>query len=146
MKTQNLNENEKLLKVLERNDYKRLTKELADYCETYASLIKEKMKELDLKELEDLVIVKVSANNFYTDYLAFGDYYSHGGDLECCRAGRSSNGDYFAGNFNCWISYAKNNEALKFLNNLKHYLKLLDEIETKKSEKIKETLKEVENL
>lgn len=143
MKT-NVNYNE-LLSVLERSDYKRLTETLAKKCEFFANLIIDKMLDLDLNELDDLVLTKIKT---YSGFSTITLSYNDSGDLSCCKAysGGGKNGLYFAGDFNCWITYAKNNEALKFLNNLKHYLKLLDEIETKKCNEIEAALKEVEDL
>ncbi len=156
MKTKNLNENEKLLKVLERNDYKRLTKELAEKCEELADIIIDKMIELEIKELDILKLKKVSVSGFTEYFLVIEDcrrsnddcYLKDSGALNVCKISRglNANGYYFAGNFNYRIDFASNDEALYFLNNAKKYLDLLDKIETKKSEKFKESLKQVNNL
>ena len=151
----NINYNE-LLSVIKRDDYKRLTESLAKKCEGLANIIMDKMLELDIKELGDLIIeTEQSYRGFKVEYLVikkvnknkYGNYYNSG-SLNNCMAShkKDSTGYYFDNDFRCWIKYASNDEALKFLNNLKHYLKLLDKIETKKCDEIESALKEVEDL
>ena len=145
-----------LEKVIERNDYKRLSKKLAEKCEELADIIIDKMIELEIDKLDDLKLLKASLSGFTEYYLVISEfsvdadfgYDKDSGVLNVCKISRglNANGYYFAGNFNYYVNFAKSKEALYFLNNAKKYLDLLDKIETKKSEKFKESLKQVNNL
>lgn len=141
----------KLEKVIERNDYKKLSLKLAKKTEELAEIIIKKMLELQISELENLKLKTIKVDDFIDYYLIIDSFYFENtyitsGALNFNKRNKGRNKDliYFT---NMTAIYTSNdNEALYFLNNFKKYLIKLDEIETKKSEKIKETLKEVENL
>ena len=142
----------KLEKVIERNDYKKLSLKLAKKTEELAEMIIKKMLELQISELDNLKLKTIKVDDFIDYYLIIDSFYFENtchlssGALNYNRRnkGRNNNRIYFT---NMTAIYTSNDkEALYFLNNFKKYLIKLDEIETKKSEKIKETLKEVENL
>ena len=142
----------KLEKVIERNDYKKLSLKLAKKTEELADRIIEKMIELQIVELENLRLKTIQVDDFIDYYLIIDSFYfenncyiSSGAlNFNKRNKGRNKSRIYFT---NMTAIYTSNdNEALYFLDNFKKYLIKLDEIETKKSEKIKETLKEVENL
>ena len=138
-----------LEKVIERNDYKKLTVQLAEKCEELADLIMDKMLELDLYELDDLVIKTVKTYNGKTmDYLVIENddgfnYYCSGALNYCSATHDNESGFYYKNDSRCFIKYAGNYFALHFVNKAKNYLRLLDDIETKKCEQIENALKNI---
>jgi len=142
----------KLEKVIERNDYKKLSLKLAKKTEELADRIIEKMIELQIVELENLRLKTIKVDDFIDYYLIIDSFYFENscyissGALNWNKRNKGRNKDriYFTNMTAIYTSSDK--EALYFLDNFKKYLIKLDEIETKKSEKIKEILKEVENL
>ncbi|HCM29564.1 MAG TPA: hypothetical protein DHW83_01915 [Bacteroidales bacterium] len=148
MENEKLNE---LEKVIMRDDYKRLSTQLAEKCEELSDIILEKMIELDLYELDDLIIEEEhSYHGFKVEYLVikkvnknkYGNYYNSG-SLNNCKASHDSTGYYFDNDFRCWIKYASNDEALYFLNNIKKYLNLLSNIEDEKCNEIEKVLNNI---
>lgn len=135
-----------LEEIIERNDYKKISENLANKVEELADKITQKMVDLDIKELDDLEVFEVRGQHFSQYFLriAFPDRYS--GVLNICKNstyGNSRSGEYFANDFNCWINFAKNKDALYFLNNLQRYLSLLDETETEKVREAEKALSEI---
>ena len=150
MDNEELNE---LEKVIMRDDYIKLSKDLAKKCEGLANIIMDKMLELDIKELDDLIIEEEhSYHGFKVEYLVikkvnknkYGNYYNSG-SLNNCKAShdKDSVGYYFDNDFRCWIKYASNDEALYFLNNIKKYLNLLSNIEDEKCNEIEKVLNNI---
>ena len=140
-----------LEKVIMRDDYIKLSKDLAKKCEGLANIIMDKMLELDIKELDDLKIEEEqSYHGFKVEYLVikkvnknkYGNYYNSG-SLNNCKASHDSTGYYFDNDFRCWIKYACNDEALYFLNNIKKYLNLLSNIEDEKCNEIEKVLNNI---
>ncbi len=125
-----------LQQIIERDDYKRLSRNLANKVEELANIVIKKMEELDIEELGELAIVKKSASYFEHKYLVIKkDYYYQSGVLNVCKNSDYGNGRvgfYYAGDYSKWVDFATNQEALYFLNNFKKYMELLDEIEGKK--------------
>lgn len=130
--------------IIKRNDYKRLSIQLANKAEELAEIIMSKMKELDIRELKDLKIVKRSANSGHNqDYLIIVDGGDFSGALNVCQkstGGKNREGFYYAGDFNCWIDFAKNDDVLHFLNFFQNYLEKLEEIENEKCAEIEKHL------
>ena len=141
----------KLEKVIERNDYKNFSFKLAKKTEELAEIIIKKMLDLQISELENLKLKIIKVDDFIDYYLIIDSFYFENcyitsGALNFNKRNKGRNKDriYFT---NMTAIYTSNDkEALYFLDNFKNYLIRLDEIETKKLEKIKESLKEVENL
>ena len=124
-----------LQQIIERNDYKKVSKQLCDQIEEIAGAIQSKMESLDLKIFNDLRIVERSANGYNQSYLTRSD----SGVLNVCSnstQGKNRSGFYYAGNFNCWITFATNEEALSFIKKTQFYIDSLDEHETKKCEEM----------
>ena len=125
-----------LQQIIERDDYKRLSRNLANKVEDLANIVIKKMEELEIEELGDLSLVTKSASYYTHKYLVIKkDYYYQSGVLNVCRNsdyGGGRPGFYYAGDYSKWVDFATNEEALYFLNNFKKYMELLDEIESKK--------------
>jgi len=125
-----------LEQIIKRDDYKRLSRNLANKVDDLANIVIKKMEELEVEELGDLSLVKKSASYFEHKYLVIKkEYYYQSGVLNVCRNsdnGNGRNGFYYAGDYSKWVDFATNEEALYFLNNFKKYMELLDEIESKK--------------
>ena len=125
-----------LQQIIERDDYKRLSRNLANKVEELANIVIKKMEELDIEELGELAIVKKSASYFEHKYLVIKkDYYYQSGVLNVCKNSDYGNGRvgfYYGGDYSKWVDFATNEEALYFLNNFKKYMELLDEVESKK--------------
>ena len=133
-----------LQQILKRNDYIRLSKELAEKAEELADEILAKMIELDIDELDNLEIINVSSNSGHEQNYLIIEGNPNSGILNICKhsfIGSNRSGFHFAGDFNCWVDFAENKEAILFVNNVNNYLLLLDKIETEKFEEIKKLLK-----
>lgn len=120
--------------IVNRNDYKSLNQSLNDRVKEISKIIRKKMYELEITELDDYRICEVkSRSGFSDDYLAIDDEYAFG-SLE-------SDGEYyFCNDFNCHVNAATYHQKLKFLNNSRNLFNLLDSIETKKCDEIKNAL------
>jgi len=129
-----------LQQIIERDDYKRLSRNLANKVEELAEIIIKKMEELDIDELGELAIIKKSSSYFTQKYLVMKkDYYYQSGVLNVCRNSTLGNGRigfYYAGDFSQWVDFATNQQALYFLSNFKKYMELLDEVESRKTAEI----------
>jgi len=69
-----------LQQIIERDDYKRLSRNLANKVEELAEIIIKKMEELDIDELGELAIIKKSSSCFTQKYLVMKkDYYYQNG-------------------------------------------------------------------
>jgi len=142
----------KLEKVIERNDYKKLSLKLAEKTEELAEIIIKKMLELQISELDNLRLKTIKVDDFIDYYLIIDSFYfenschiSSGAlNFNKRNKGRNKTRIYFT---NMTAIYTSNDkEALYFLNNFKNYLIKLYEIETQKCEKIKQALEEVKKL
>ena len=142
----------KLKRIVILDDYKKLSKKLAKKCEELADIIIDKMIDLDINELDDLQIK--TAHSFHgisENYLIIKNFnkdeygYHDSGSLNNCKANnKNENGSYFEGDLTCWIKYATYEESLYFLNNIKRYFKLLNNIDIKKCNEIENALKGIE--
>ena len=125
-----------LQQIIERDGYKRLSRNLANKVEDLANIVIKKMEELEIEELGDLSLVTKSASYYTHKYLVVKkEYYYQSGVLNVCQNsdyGNGRTGFYYAGDYSKWVDFATNEEALYFLNNFKKYIELLDEVESKK--------------
>lgn len=135
--------------IVNRNDYVRLNEALMDRVFELAQIVLEKMKELDVKYIDefDLRIVKYSCNAGFSErHLCivdqnFGEY-----EYENARSLEVSSSYYYCNDFNAWIQAASSKDRLNFLNNAKSILEYLDALETEKCNDIEEALSETANL
>ena len=120
--------------IVNRNDYKSLNESLNDRVKEISKIIRKKMYELELTELDDYRICEVKSNSgFSDDYLAVEDEYAF-------RSLETDGGYYFCNDFNCHVISATHHQKLNFLNNSRNLFNLLDSIETKKCDEIKKAL------
>lgn len=135
--------------ILNRSDYSNLTPALKKRCEEIAKSIRIKMTELDIEDEEltqDFVkndkkcrvyiriCVRNSRGNGSYEYLAINaenGWYS----LEDIR-----HSFYYANDYSAWIQGATCNDAIKFLNVAREFILQLDEIESIKTNEIKQVL------
>jgi len=149
MKAKKLNNLEKLIA---RSDYEKLSLRLAKKCEELADIIIDKMIKLQIDEISNLRLKTVSVDDFVEVYLVIDSFYFEDSMHKTSGAlnfnfrsrGRKKSRIYIS-NFTT-IRTSNDKEALYFLDNFNKYLNEIKEIETKKSEKIKEALKQVNNL
>ena len=136
-------ETEKLIelqKVIQRDDYKKLSSNLAQKCEELADLILQKMKELEIHNLDNLDADENYKYIYLIDYSLFRDNFTSG-ILNICERGRGkgNKGDYVDDSAK-YIYYANSREALYFINHFNKYLSLLNEIETQKCIEIEKSI------
>jgi len=136
-------ETEKLIelqKVIQRDDYKKLSSNLAQKCEELADLILQKMKELEIHNLDNLDADENYKYIYLIDYSLFRDNFMSG-ILNICERGRGkgNKGDYVDDSAK-YIYYANSREALYFINHFNKYLSLLNEIETQKCIEIEKSI------
>lgn len=116
--------------IVARSDYKNLNEALNERVKEIAEIIRKKMYYLQIEELDDYRICQVkSRSGSSDDYLAIED--------ECLE---SSVDYYYCNDLNCHVIGATYQEKLKFLNNSRNLFNLLDSIETKKCDEIKNAL------
>ena len=120
--------------IVNRNDYKRLNESLIDRVKEISKIIRKKMYELELTELDDYRICDVKSNlGVSEDYLAVEEEYIF-------RSLETELDYYLCNDFNCKVIAASYQEKLNFLNNSRNLFNLLDSIETKKCDEIKKAL------
>ena len=139
-----------LNKILERDDYKRLTKQLKERVQKIACAIAIKMFDLDIENIIikidriQVTCKRVSSNNGGYDFLAIacdGDYGDEWYSLE--DVGRSY---YYSGDFTAHVCGCNNKEALNFLNVAAKIIERLGEIECYQVNALQKALKETEDL
>ena len=120
--------------IVNRNDYKSLNEALNERVKEIAEIIRKKMYYLQIEELDDYRICEVKSNSgFSDDYLAVEDVYAY-------RSLEADGEYYFCNDFNCKVCAASYQQKLEFLNNSRNLFNLLDSIETKKCDEIKNSL------
>ena len=120
--------------IVARSDYKNLNEALNERVKEIAEIIRKKMYCLQIEELDYYRICEVkSRSGFSDDYLAIEDEYAF-------RSLESDGEYYFSNDFNCHVIGATYHQKLKFLNNSRNLFNLLDSIETKKCDEIKNAL------
>ena len=120
--------------IVARSDYKNLNEALNERVKEIAEIIRKKMYYLQIEELDDYRICEVkSRSGFSDDYLAIEDGYAF-------RSLESDGEYYFCNDFNCHVFAASYQQKLEFLNNSRNLFNLLDSIETKKCDEIKNAL------
>ena len=123
--------------ILKRDDYKRLSSELSDIVANIAKCVREKMDQIDVKELGYYFIATQKSNSGYTyKYLsvARNNYDYVGASLE------DDHSYYYCGDFNCEVTAASNKDKLKFLNSARSILSELDKIEDDQCKEIEESI------
>lgn len=125
--------------ILKRDDYSRLTEQLKERVKEIAKNIRIKMYQLDLDCLGDICIRTVTSHRcgYSDDFLAT----SEGHDLESVN-----HSYYYCNDYSLYVKGASNKEAIGFLNRVKQYIEMLDEIETEKSQKIEKALQENKDI
>ena len=147
-----------LNKILEREDYKRMTEKLKLIAEEVAEKIRKKMDELGIADDDDFdngeigvegVIVRAmcvkSNSGLVHEFLAIkrvGESYD-----ECEWRSLQDIGDeyYFASDFHAVVNGASNKEALAFLNVARKLIQELGEIEQKKVDAIQHAIEDADN-
>ena len=120
--------------IVARSDYKNLNEALNERVKEIAEIIRKKMYELELTELDYYRICEVkSGTGFSDDYPAINDEYAF-------RSLEADGEYYFCNDFNCKVIAASYQEKLGFLNYSRNLFNLLDAIETKKCDEIKKAL------
>ncbi len=141
------------LNVLTRKNYVRITEKLASAVAEVAEQIREKMKELDIRELNvpevgTLTRWAVHSNSGYSQgCLGFKRDYEASGDLtEACVKGKDGNGHYFMNDFNCWINYATKDDFIRFALNIDQILMALSAKEDEFISKAEDALKKIDEV
>ncbi|WP_373729974.1 MULTISPECIES: hypothetical protein [Bacteroidales] len=134
-----------LLKVLEREDYKRVSNRVSDAAEKLEGIIRAKMNILEMSEIKvnghNYIVSKVRSNSGYGEE-CLARYKSR--EEQCEWIGWQSH--YFAGDFHCWIEGAKTRTEIEFVNDAKALLQELDKIETELTKKAEEALESVKDI
>ena len=123
--------------ILKRDDYRRMSSELSDKVMEIAKCVREKMTQLDIKELGYYFIATQKSNSGYTyKYLSVcnNSYDRIGSSLE------DDHDYYFCGDFNCEVTAAPNKLKLKFLNSAKEIFEELDKIEDEQCNSIENAI------
>lgn len=139
-------------KILERDDYARLTSKVKMYAERLAARIRKKMFELDIPDnlikIDDVIITcqYVTTRSQYPgrrDYLAIDSEYLQGLCLSLEDVGKDY---YYAGDFNARIIGCSHRDALRFLNKARQIVEYLADVEQGHVEYTEGILLDVENL
>ena len=152
--------------ILNRNDYQRMTVQLKERVQEIAHKVRLKLVELDLEDEEVGISIK-DANGCNVDYVVLrcasitsnscGNYDFLGIDVSsnedsrngwtCLHSLEDINKDYYyAQDYNAPIHGATNKEALRFLNAAPQLFKMLDEVEEKQVQDVKDVLYKTKNL
>lgn len=152
--------------ILNRNDYQRMTAQLKERVEEIAHKVRIKLIELDLEDEEVGISIK-DAHGCNVDYVVLrcasvtsnscGSYEFLGIDVSsnednrhgctCLHSLEDINKDYYyAQDFTAHVRGASNKEALRFLNAAPQLFKLLDGIEEKQVQVVKDALEKTKNL
>ena len=152
--------------ILNRNDYQRMTAQLKERVEEIAHKVRLKLVELDLDDEEvgltvkdengykvDYVVVRCAsiASNSCGSYNYLGINVSSNEDnrngWSCLHSLEDINKDYYyAQDYNAHVHGATNKEALRFLNAAPQLFKMLDEVEEKQVQDVKDALFKTKNL
>lgn len=136
---------EQLTKVLERDDYKRVSEKISDAAEKLEGLIRAKMDTLEVSEISvnghHYIVSKVRSNSGHSEE-CLARYKSC--DEQCEWIGWRS--QYFCGDFHCWIEGAKTRTEVEFVNDAKALLQALDEIETELTKDAEDALASVKDI
>lgn len=130
--------------MLERQDYVKATSKLRKAVAKAATMLQEKMEELDTSsmQLEDGTRISWSAikSNVGRETILFID---DGGDLTFGRSGGATETEeYLHGDYTCIITYAKSEDYVVFANSWQEIKKLIKKIENEKVEEIEDALKQ----
>lgn len=133
------------MKVLERDDYKKVSNRISEAAERLEVLIRAKMEALEVTEISAnrhiYIISKVRSSSGYSEE-CLARYKSS--DEQCEWIGWKS--QYFVGDFRCWIEGAKTRTEVEFVNDAKALLQELDEIETELTQKAEDALEAVKDI
>ncbi|WP_152570205.1 hypothetical protein [Porphyromonas gulae] len=136
---------EQLKKVLERDDYKRVSDKISDAAEKLEGIIRAKMEALEETEISAnghiYIISKVRSNSGHSEE-CLARYKSR--DEQCEWIGWRS--QYFCGDFHCWIEGAKTRTEVEFVNDAKALLQALDKIETELAKEAEDALASVKDI
>ena len=139
-------------KILERDDYARLTVKVKMYAESLAFRIRKKMFELDIQGLIikvgniSICCQHVTTTSQYPgrhDYLAICSEYEVGPYTSLEDVGKEY---YYAGCVDAKIVGCSHNDALRFLNKARAIVCVLSEIEQSKVESMNRIINEVEDI
>lgn len=138
-----------LYKLFPHNDYCRATKVLKEKVEFLASMVRFKMYDLDLEELNVdgmvLRVSKVKANSGYCyEFLSVDPYYGEEGSSGSLED--INNSYYYSNDFSCHVEGANSKTALRFANNARKIVDCLNEIENSQTEAVNHAIEELETL
>lgn len=148
-----LNKLNTVINIIKRDDYARLTKELKTKAEALAEIIRRKMLELDIDEIEiggvTYSLRHVESNSRYSkDYLTVVkeekhkseyrdryEYYNEYYSLEDINENY-----YYYCDSDCNIIGATNKDALRFINSANGFIQTLGEIEEEQVNEVNKAL------
>ena len=132
---------QKLIEIINCNDYEQITNELRAKTEEIATIIRKKMKQLDIVDEMinvanlNLKIVSGRTNVGYYEYLALCDDY----DVLYCIDGQYDG--FVHGDFNVRAIKATNEMCIDFLNKSKEIIVYLGDVENELVKKVKEAIR-----
>lgn len=131
--------------ILKREDYKRLTSEMAERVCDIAIKIRRKMHSLDIKELTvDGLKIRDCKRRSNVDsfvFLAVVDNEDYEGSLYDIN-----DSGYLHNDYSCYINGATNKEALAFLNRARKIIEYLGEKEEEKVKAIQQAMADTADL
>lgn len=147
-----------LNKILARNDYKRMTKNLKSVTEEVAEKIRQKMVDLDIADDDDFDNGEIGVDGIVVKAMSVRSNSGHIREfLAIKRVGKSYDESewrslqdigeeyYFASDFHAVVNGASNTEALAFLNVSRKLIQGLGEIEQKKVDAIQHAIEDTHN-
>lgn len=148
-----------LNKILARDNYKRMTKNLKQVTEEVAKRIRIKIDELDIENnsdfdkgeigTEDVVvrIITVKSNSGYeTSFLGIKRHEEENDHSYYASLEDINDSYYFCGDFTAKIYGATSKEALSFLNASAKLIQGLGEIEQRQTEEIQKIIDNISNV
>lgn len=131
--------------ILKREDYKRLTSEMAERVYDIAIKIRRKMHSLDIKELtvDGLKIRDCKRRSNVDSYVFLAVVDNE--DYEDSLYDINDSG-YLHNDYSCYINGATNKEALAFLNRARKIIEYLGEKEEEKVKVIQQAMADTEDL
>ena len=131
--------------ILKREDYKRLTSEMAERVYDIAIKIRRKMHSLDIKELtvDGLKIRDCKRRSNVDNYVFLAVVDNE--DYEDSLYDINDSG-YLHNDYSCWINGATNKEALAFLNRARKIIEYLGEKEEEKVKAIQQAMADTADL
>ena len=131
--------------ILKREDYKRLTSEMAERVYDIAIKIRRKMHSLDIKELtvDGLKIRDCKRRSNVDSYVFLAVVDNE--DYEDSLYDINDSG-YLHNDYSCWINGATNKEALAFLNRARKIIEYLGEKEEEKVKVIQQAMADTADL